>query len=579
MEISESSTDSARKRKFPAEDDGSVGTEQFPAEDDGSVGTNNHDEGNAEVCVYLDLEEMRRRIPDTGARDSDSVAEWFAGWRIDNHSQEAKRGMRSQEQEAFFHRVLENNFSVVGVNEFMYSKERTIEREYWIWDVGRNDEWVILHVHFAGKWCADAEERGKRMQIVTQVNLRHSVTADQSASSTWRFKSKDMDAWREQYGSKVEDLGYPWNWEKITSKNSIAEWAIKKIMERGGKCGKVRTIRPARASVSSVVPSLRSQSRRLALILSVSKYDHEEFLPNPIRDGESLKSALEEVQAGWEVTLIKNPSKDEARRKLHNFICDCEGLQDAVMVAFIGHGISGHGTNSYFLLKDSNIPVNCTIDSHEVEVECINTVEVQEMFKWTRHRSNYPPTILVFDCCRTHLQTAAPKQVPPPKGAQKSVAGAVGASDQPRGVPNSPEYKNLYLIYSTNSGNTAADGPTGGNGPFVSIFQRLIKQQPSISGRDVMDELYETMYKDHEQLSLPIGHLSRDFYFGKKPVPALQASASNVLAGSKKPRKDPPQKDSPQKESPQQEPHRKDALTKDSQPNSLVRLSSKHSSL
>ncbi len=74
-------------------------------------------------------------------------------------------------QRRFFERVLDDDFiKIIGIKEFPYTGQgelrgdaRLIEREFWFENVEADHDskapYVILHVHFSGKWHEDANMR------------------------------------------------------------------------------------------------------------------------------------------------------------------------------------------------------------------------------------------------------------------------------------------------------------------------------------------------------------------------------------------------------------------------------------
>jgi hypothetical protein len=197
----------------------------------------------------------------------------------------------------------------------------------------------------------------------------------------------------------------------------------------------------------------------------------------------------------------------------------CEGSKDAVLVAFVGHGIQRQQENlGYLMLKDSKLSAGCTSDKKEIEKECISTVEVPEMFFQSRRRSGFPPTVMVFDCCRSDLE---PAHVADFSAAAKSCerSAMLVSESAVRGTSLSPEFPNLCVINSTNARNTASDGVAGGNSSFMSIFQRLIRL-PGTPAYQLTPQLIDELLESDGQLCVPSGNLPQDFFFGQKPPAA-----------------------------------------------------------
>jgi hypothetical protein len=453
-----------------------------------------------EMRVFLNLECIKSKglIPDNNKDSEAEVAEWFGGWCVSDSPQEATRVFeKDEDMQSFFYRAISNQITVVGVQEFPYQK-KTIEREYWIWDQAKLDEYVVLHVHFAGEWHHDPAVRAGRLQLVTSVNLRHSVSADQSTAATWYRKCQQMDAWREMDKNIVQELPRPWRWADTYS--SLPAIAIKGIMIMASKACIVTRCLTMATSASSQLSVRTSEGKNLALIMAVGDYLHLRKLPNAVGDGETLKATLEKLAPAWEVDLLRDPTKAQAKIGLSNFIDKCSDVKGAVMITLIGHGVEAAGQSySHFFLRDSNLSHGCNINTEEFINECMDTSEICCRLAIARSKRSYPPTIMVFDCCRTDLKVTT------------------GCSSAPKlarpAVPT--EFENLYQIYSTNAGNTASDGTAGSNSPFMALFHKLI-QTP---GLDIVELMREVTGKlKHVQLAKISLLSSQKFYFVPRPA-------------------------------------------------------------
>ncbi len=263
--------------------------------------------------------------------------------------------------------------------------------------------------------------------------------------------------------------------------------------------------------------------------------------------------------------FVPNPTKIRARQALYDFARECEGCEEAALVALIGHGCEGYGKSyRHFMLADSNIPEGCSTGSLEIQIETITTLEICEMLKWPRYRSKYPPTIFIYDCCRTDLLSDQPDpaRVNHPNTKSTSSATNLSKTDLPsdtckpdvglnipasanqqtkssvfvcaNDVPKSPEFQNLCFILSTNAGNTASDGVQGGNGPFVEVFSKLIKQ-PGKNGATVHIELGNTLTEKHNQeCTITFTSLSADFFYGPKPAPPPKQDDDETAANKRR---------------------------------------------
>ena len=114
--------------------------------------------------------------------------------------------------------------SVYAFNDFRYSVNNTIEREYWLrlsrdalpaaqQALAGKDGYAILHVHYAGSWMEPPSKCDRN--TITQINIRH--TWDSSRDEFQRFwkKCKDLDKWREKTGRPVlggREAPGGWKW-------------------------------------------------------------------------------------------------------------------------------------------------------------------------------------------------------------------------------------------------------------------------------------------------------------------------------------------------------------------------------
>ncbi len=385
----------------------------------------------------------------------------------------------------FFLRVLSDRFTVASMQEFQYTRDNTIMREYQIWDHALPDECVIMHVNFEGTWDDDHEERKRRMQVVTCVTMR-SITADQATATKW--EQMQMSVWEGMDKISVHGLPVRWIWQETGMESSLAANAIQKIMRKANN-----TYTPSMQPRATRPLNAGNGSRNLALILAVADYlDPGDKLQTPVRDGETLMKTLESLNAGWEVELVINPTRDKARDSLYAFFRKCEGVKGAVMVVLSGRVSQAYGT-SHFYLRDSE----CSTEIKELFAECMSKIEVCDMLKWTRHRSGYPPTILVHDCWMKHLKPA------PQEGRLRP--------------DESDEFPNLTHIIFKNADNYARDSNAGRNSPFMAVFHRLI-QTPGLDLHQIAMKLSAEL-KESGQVYVE-SFLAEPFFFDQQPPPA-----------------------------------------------------------
>ncbi len=372
----------------------------------------------------------------------------------------------------FFVCVLENRFTVIGMNELKYKKNNTIFLEYFIFDHEMPKEFLMMYTFFEGTWDEDPEQRKKQMQIVTHVVLapheqRNIRTLDLEGTEKWN----------------VCGLPTNWRWQRTNTDKTLAAQAIHKIMTMAERTCIKMTSTLKMEPTAYKQPSLGK--RNLALILAVSNYSSG-MLFNTVRDGETLKNALENLHVGWEVQLVKNPTKAEAVASISAFVRKCEGVDGAVMVFFSGAGFELYGGSTCFVGQDTA--------SQPVEYsECISILEICDMLKLPRSRSGFPPTIVVSDCCRFYLQPSSCK---------------------PHYL-HYPEFPNLVQIWSTCSGHSASDGIIGGSSPFMEVFHKLI-QTPGLGLTQMMRNLTSKL-RDIQPCCVSYA-LTEEYFFTNKPA-------------------------------------------------------------
>jgi len=391
---------------------------------------------------------------------------------------------------------------IVGCKEFPYSKggtlhgdDRLVEREYWL-RVSGSQEYVVLHVHFEGRWNAKYLLRPK--EVVLQANVRHSVTAAKPQVPVYYDKCKDLDTWREKKGTPVQGLPDRWRWKT----DAKAHEALAALLRQGEQCTTfVRSLAAAEATKS-----------RHALIIAVGEYRSQSIsdLPNAVNDGMLLKETLEAL--GWDVEILVNPTRAEARARLQDFIQSSESWRDAVLFAFFGHGIEPFGTQQNFLvMNDTEIPFD--VDSSSVfkkmlEDRCLNLFKFMFTLNMAREEAGYPPTISILDCCRNDLEPRLRSLLQPKRGRDTSPTYTPAY----RGGEASPEFKNLVFINSTTSGNTAGDGHPGGNGPFMASFHAKILQ-PGLDINVALQEVRMELEQQGDQMPVCKSLLVTNFYF------------------------------------------------------------------
>ena len=171
-----------------------------------------------------------------------------------------------------------------------------------------------------------------------------------------------------------------------------------------------------------------TQEAKNALLIANGDYARDMgYLPQPVPEARSLKSALESI--GFNVTLVQNADRDQMRRALKAFK---DKTRSAGGIAFFHYG--GHAMQ----IKGANylIPLRAALeDEQDVAYNCVN---VNDLMDSMAGDSN----VVVLDSCRNNPFAQSAHR----GGGERGLA-AIGIKP-----------KNSIIVYSASEGNTAKDG-------------------------------------------------------------------------------------------------------------------------
>ena len=95
--------------------------------------------------------------------------------------------------------------------------------------------------------------------------------------------------------------------------------------------------------------------RDFALVFATDDYDHWDNLQNPINDVSTIATDLEAIY-GFEIEIVKNPTKRDVLQKLREYTKKSYMPNDQLFVMFAGHGHFDKLFNQgYLVCKDSKI--------------------------------------------------------------------------------------------------------------------------------------------------------------------------------------------------------------------------------
>ena len=127
----------------------------------------------------------------------------------DDHGGNTRKFSRTDVEN--FLKDLKNDPGIAEVhayNDFRYSVDNTVEREYWLVlnsrlhpELGGKDGYGILHVHYGGQWAACPSDRDR--SVIKQVNIRHTWDSSRGDFEKFWKKCTDLNKWRENRGAVV----------------------------------------------------------------------------------------------------------------------------------------------------------------------------------------------------------------------------------------------------------------------------------------------------------------------------------------------------------------------------------------
>lgn len=249
---------------------------------------------------------------------------------------------------------------------------------------------------------------------------------------------------------------------------------------------------PARALSFQIHDPEQASERRLALIIGNSTYNNSP-LANPSNDARAMSTKLR--QLGFEVMEKENATREDMVRMSREFGNRLK-LGGVGVFYYAGHGVQLNGIN-YLLPVDSDIQ-----DETELQTRAYDVNEMLNKMDSAKNRLN----IVILDACRNN----------PLVRATRSDIHGLATMQQGTGT---------IVAYATQPGNTAADGPAGGDSLYTQQLL-LALSQPGLRVEDVFKQVRMEVYRRSGGAQTPWENSSLigEFYFnrgaGGQAVPA-----------------------------------------------------------
>jgi uncharacterized caspase-like protein len=224
-----------------------------------------------------------------------------------------------------------------------------------------------------------------------------------------------------------------------------------------------------------------SAETRVALVIGNGAYASTAQLPNPPHDAEDVAGSLR--RSGFEVYQGVDLRQADMQDLTIRF-ARAASRADVAMFYYSGHAMQYNGVN--YLM-----PVDAVLTD---EADLKRFVRVDDIVNDLQQAKNL--RILVLDSCRDN----------PLAENLKRSAGATRAASIGRGLSKVEAPRGTIVSFSTQSGQTAADG-SGRNSPYTSAFLKHIEEPQEIGDvfRDISSDVYDSSGKTQlPELSLSI---------------------------------------------------------------------------
>ena len=244
--------------------------------------------------------------------------------------------------------------------------------------------------------------------------------------------------------------------------------------------------------------------RRLALVIGNNDYDHKSLpdLNNAWKDASDMAAKLKGL--GFEVILKLNASEREMNRSIGVFSGRLSG-GDTGLVFYAGHGIQSDGRN-YLIPSDAEI---------EIEDDLLSEAITAERFLSAMNNAGVALSVMILDACRDN---------PLPK-RRRSAARGLAVVNVPKGASGT------VVLYSAGPGQTAEDGPRGGNGVFTGALLKTL-DKPGLKLEEVFKETAKAVARKTNNRQKPWinASLTGDFYFRKGGPQDFSAPSGGMSA-------------------------------------------------
>lgn len=255
-------------------------------------------------------------------------------------------------------------------------------------------------------------------------------------------------------------------------------------------------------TLTVVVLSVRSEAKRIALVIGNANYQHFARLKNTGNDAELMSLALREV--GFEVTMTIDADQRTLKRAFLEFSRAIRTDVEATFIFYAGHGVQVDGEN-YLMPVDANVT-----SEDEVPLEGINANDFLQVLRGSTGQVN----VVVLDACRNN----------PFPSAVRSLNQGLAPVLAPRGT---------FIAYSTAPGTVAYDGASQNSEFAIALADAM--RVPGLEISQVFRRVRQRVLDAtlNEQTPWDSSSIVGDFYFKPAPQPSAAEPANLELQAAK----------------------------------------------
>lgn len=235
--------------------------------------------------------------------------------------------------------------------------------------------------------------------------------------------------------------------------------------------------------------------KRWALVIGNSKYEGNNYLPNPANDAVDVAKAL--AGLGFEVTVKYDLDFQQMESAIQDFGARIKG-GGVSLFYYAGHAVQVNGQNYL-------IPLRAHITKEaEARYKAVDIGLVIAQVEGARNLVN----IVILDACRDNPLLRAYRSAATPDGL----------------APISPQASaEIFISYATAPGKVASDGG-GRNSPFTEALLEQLNHSAGVKIEDVFKRVRAAVVKKTGGAQIPwdSSSLTADFYFSNNdPVRAV----------------------------------------------------------